>query len=172
MFISLKSLRITLVLILFSSSFLLLISCSNDDGPGLAFDFIDQNLQGTIDGISFTLGEGRAEESISNSEELSINLYDISEDIDDPCDFNFFGEHVRVVFTIPNAVGLYELGDTDEDLARTVTLLNPSGPTNIIALDGAVELLTITSSEVTGRIDARSGSDAVNGNFVVPICIE
>ena len=92
------------VLLAVSSTF---ISCSNDDGDdGPSYEFIDQNLQGAINGKSFELGEGSAEESLFDDQEISFRLYDTSEDISDICGFFGFGNTVSVSFTVPNQVGL------------------------------------------------------------------
>ncbi len=161
--------------LLFSISLLTSISCSSDEDDGPSYDFVNQNAQGTIDGISFNFGEGTAEESLIDASELSIKLYDNSEDFTDVCDFLGFGDFVSVFFSIPNAVGIYELNfnlDGSED-ARTVTLFNPAETLNIIATEGAVEILSISDTEVTGRLDVRAlEGNAVNGNFTVVICQE
>lgn len=157
--------------ILLSSSLLFHTSCSKDDeADGPSYEFIDQNAQGTIDGISFSFQTGN---SFFNDGELSLDLYDESEDITNVCDFFSFGDFVSVFFSIPNTVGVYELSfslDDSED-SRTVTMFNPAKRLNIIATEGAVEILSITDTEVRGRLDVDAGGgDTVNGNFTVTIC--
>jgi len=164
------------VTLLLSFSILFIVSCSKDDEAGSGgYEFKNQNAQGTIDGISFSFGEGTAEDSFFNDGELSIDLFDDSEDITDICDSFSFGDFVRVFFDVPNAVGVYELSFslTDAENGRTVTLFNPANTLNIIATEGAVEILSITDTEVSGRLDVRGGDDdSVNGNFTVTICAE
>ncbi|MEP5613312.1 MAG: hypothetical protein ABJP45_13755 [Cyclobacteriaceae bacterium] len=157
--------------LLLSFSLLFLMSCSKDDeSDGPSYDFVNQNAQGTIDGISFTFAAGTAEKS-NDGEDLSVDFYDITEELTDVCDFFGLGESVTVFFTIPNAVGLYELSfDLSSFDGRTVTLFNPDTFLNIISSEGAVEILSITETQVTGRIDARADDSFVNGNFTLEIC--
>lgn len=148
----------------------LISSCGEDDGTtaGNSFEFLNQNLQGQIDGITFTFGEGRVEASTGN--ELSFDLYDASE-TEAACDL-FFGESVSVFFFVPNEVGVYELSlDLSTFDGQTVTLFNPDGAVNSIASQGAVEIISISETEVTGRIDARlDENSSVNGNFTARFC--
>ena len=171
-----KSLFKSTTLLLLPSFLLFAVSCSKDDeADGPSYEFIDQNAQGTIDGISFSFQTGTAEDSFFNEEELSIDLYDESEDITDVCDFFGFGDAVRVFFSIPNTVGLYELSFSFDDAenGRTVTMFNPAKTLNIIATEGAVEILSISDTEVSGRLDIDAGEgNEVNGNFTVTICLQ
>ncbi|MEP1097104.1 MAG: hypothetical protein ABJG78_18465 [Cyclobacteriaceae bacterium] len=159
--------------LLVSFSLLFLVSCSKDDaadGPG--YEFIDQNAQGMIDGISFTFAVGTSEVR-NDGEDLSVDFYDVTEELTDVCGFFGFGDSVSVFFSIPNAVGVYELSFSLDNLedGRTVTMFNPAKTLNILATEGAVEILSISDTEVTGRIDARAGDgDAINGNFTLTIC--
>lgn len=153
---------------------LLISSCGKDDS-GPSFDFKNQNLQGTIDGLPYTYGEGTVElTTIDGEEELSFDLYHSSEDISEACDFFGFGDHVNVFFFIPAKVGVYQLSfDLSSFDGQTVTLYNPDGSVNNIATLGAVEILTITETQVTGRMDARMDAEnSVNGNFTVEFCPE
>lgn len=147
----------------------LFTSCGNDDEAGPTYSFINQNLQGTIDGIPFTLKGGRFEDGFEENE-ISIDLYDTNEQ-GDICSI-LFGEFVNVFFSIPRAVGLYELSfNLDSFDGRTVTLYNPDNSLNIIATEGAVEILSISDTQVTGRMDVRFDEEnAVNGNFTVELC--
>ena len=166
-----------LLLSILSLSFFLTTTSCDEDDPGSSFEFIDQNLQGTIDGLPYTFGEGTADAvNIDGENELSFDLLDADENFTAVCDLFGFGDEVSILFSTPNEVGLYELFfDLSSFDGQTVTLLNPNGeggvPNNIIASTGAVEILTITDSEVTGRIDARfDGDNTVNGNFTVIFC--
>lgn len=75
-------------------------------------------------------------------------------------------------FTVPNEVGLYKLSfDLGSFSGQTVTLFDQQTVLNTIATTGAIEILTITDTEVTGRVDARADKDNfVNGNFTVSFC--
>ncbi len=159
------------VLVLFS--IILATSCGKDEENGPSYDFIDQNLQGTFDGLTFELKEGVVEETTIEGENLlSFDLYDINEEFTEACDLFGFGDEVNVFFFIPNEVGLYELSlDLSSFSGRTVTILDPSDFTNYIATIGAVEILTITDTEVTGRMDAQvEPGKGINGNFSASFC--
>ena len=147
---------------------LLSFACSDDD-EGPAYDFKDQTLQGLINSKSWAFVDGSAEISAFDESKLSIELGAV--ELEDPCDiFGFSG--LRVFFSIDNEVGLKELNFSFEEEGQTVTLFDPEGTLNIIATAGAVEILSISSTEVSGRIDARSegSDDGVNGNFTVSFC--
>lgn len=137
---------------------------SNDDPT---YSFADQDVEGIIDGQPFNFGEGSARDSPFNEEMLSIKLFDQNEDIADICIFFEAGNEVSVLFDIPNEVGFYELALG----SRTVTLYNPDTERNSLAVFGAVEILNITSTQVTGRIDAQADSQSqINGYFTVELC--
>lgn len=150
---------------------LVLVSCGDDD-DGPSYEFIDQNLQGEINGQTWSFVDGNAEISVFDDTKLSIELG--AEELADPCDvFGLSG--LTVFFSIANEVGLTELNFTFDENGQTVTLYDPDGSQNFIATAGAVEILTITETEVTGRIDARyEGEDgnSVNGNFSVTFCAD
>ncbi len=159
-----KSILITCVLTLL----IFTQSCGSDGESGPSYAFIDQNLQGSINGIPFVYAEGTVELT-GSGDRLSFDLYDTDEIFDDVCAVFGFGEEVSVFFTGANEVGLYELSLE----SNTVTLFDPSETLNVIASIGAVEILTITSTEVTGRIDARlDAGSTINGNFTVVFCEE
>lgn len=148
---------------------LLTLACSDDD-EGPAYEFKDQVIQGQINGKPWSFVEGSAEISPFDDSDLSIELG--AEDLEDPCDI-FGSSGLRVFFTITNKVGLTELNFSFEEGGQTVTLFDPEGTLNIIATTGAVEILSISNTEVSGRIDARyegDSGDGVNGSFTVPFC--
>lgn len=151
---------------------LVVTSCGKDDS-GPSYNFLNQNLQGTIDGISFNSKGGTASDGFEDGD-FSISIYDTNEE-GDVCDV-FSSDNVSIIFSIKAEVGLYELSfDLNSFDGQTVTLLNPNGeggiPQNNIATLGAVEVLTITETELTGRMDARMDAEnSVNGNFTVQFC--
>jgi hypothetical protein len=147
------------------------ISCnSSDDAVSVEVEgFKDQNLQGSIDGISWQAASGRAKTNSFSGDKYWINIIDKT--LADPCsEFNFEGD--RVFFSVPMEVGLYPIEiSSNADDRQTVTLFKSSESLNIIATVGAVEVLTLTDDFMTGRIDAVGGLGSfVNGNFSVPIC--
>ncbi len=141
-----------------------------DDGQG--YDFKDQVIQGTINGKDWEFKQGTA-----GIEESEISIQLSPEEASDPCDVFTRTPDQIVFFTVNAEVGVYELKFDFDDFEdnQTITMLDrdagDGGPLNIIATSGAVEILSVTNTEVTGRIDAReSSSSSINGNFTVQIC--
>lgn len=148
---------------------MLLTACGGDD-EGPSYSFLDQDTQGLINTKSWEVQSGIAQESVVTTGETSIDL--TSSNLTNPCDDFSFGTN-SVFFSAPNAVGIYELVFDFDDFSksRTVTLFDASEVLNVIATEGAIEILTITSDEITGRIDARAdGESFVNGNFTATVC--
>lgn len=152
------------------SSTALLLSCSDDDEKGPSYSFKNQDLQGKIEGGSWTYADGYVETTtIEGVESLSVNL--MLAQVDGACR-NFSIEGDQVFFTVPNEVGVYKLKfDLSTFSGQTVTLFDTETVLNTIATEGAIEILTITDTEVTGRVDARyDKTNYVNGNFTVSFC--
>ncbi|MEO9485434.1 MAG: hypothetical protein ABJG47_18385 [Ekhidna sp.] len=164
----------TIALAIGLCSAILISSCGSDDS-GPDFDFKDQNLQGVIDGLPFVFGEGTVEELTLDGGVLSFRLYHSDELFDDACDF-FSTERVSVTFTTKVATGVTNLFfDINSFDGEFVSLINPSStdgfPLTSLASIGAIEILSITDSEVTGRLDATlDAENTVNGNFTVNFC--
>ncbi|UXX80457.1 hypothetical protein N7E81_05005 [Reichenbachiella carrageenanivorans] len=166
-----------LSVVLFACLVLISFSCSEDEdgGSDSSYEFKEQVAQGTINDKDWTLGSGYA--SSSSNDRLSINLF--GKDFETPCDV-FSDRGVLIFFTLDNKVGVTELKFDFDDLdnSKTATFLDPDaggdfGPLNIIATEGAIEILSVTDSEVKGRLDIRNGGDntsSVNGNFTIDIC--
>jgi hypothetical protein len=146
---------------------ILTMGCDKDD-PKPAYEFKNQTATGEIEGESWVFVEGKAEDA---GENLSFDL--MLDQAEAPCDIFGFPEGDVVFFTIPNAVGLYKLkfslsGGTD---ILTATLFDVEGTLNVVATEGAIEILSITDTQVTGRLDIRSDEDNyINGNFTVTLC--
>ncbi|WP_133259729.1 hypothetical protein [Pseudochryseolinea flava] len=141
-----------------------LFSCKDDDsGPG--YDFEDQDAMGEIDGKEWRYQDGYAD--VSNNE-VRVTLM-VAQDGESGCDV-FLAEGDQVFFTVPAEKGIYKLSLGAD--SRTVTLLSDEEiPDNHIASEGAVEIVSISSTDVKGKIDARSSDDSfVNGDFRVLIC--
>ena len=159
----------------------LAISCKDDDADEKngGYSFKDQDLGGMIGGVLWTQRSGFAQEESYNGEEiLGIDLVETVSS-GEGCTM-FMPEGDYVFFDVPNKVGLYELSiNWDADLAnsteksRTVTLYDgdDKDKINYIATSGAIEILSISETEITGRIDARAEEGTyVNGNFTVALC--
>lgn len=138
---------------------LVALSCS----PG----FIDQDLQGMVNGVEWTYASGFAEESFSDSTKYSIDLYAGDPSGGDVCATGAFS-HIDdyVMFSVPKEVGVYDLGLSQ---GQTVTIY--AGGTNYICVEGAVEIVSVTDTEIVGKLNAKSDNDNyVNGNFTVTLC--
>jgi hypothetical protein len=140
-----------------------MIGCGKDD-PQPTYKFKDQTAAGEIENVAWVFVEGKAE---VNGEELSIDL--MLDQIEAPCDIFGFPEGDFVFFTVPSSVGLYKLSFGSN--SQTATLLESDEFVNIIISEGAIEILTITETEVTGRLDLRfDNTNYINGNFTVDLC--
>jgi len=154
----------SIILTAFTGCLFFFFSCSEDEEtPG--YNFLDQNLQGEIDGTSWIFRTGTAEPSSSMPNQLSIEM--VNEEIIDPCS-QFFFDQEQIFFSVPNQLGLYQL-----DLqSQTVTFFIPPG-SNFIAGEGAIEIQSIDTSNgiVTGRMDVRANDNtSANGNFTLEFC--
>lgn len=153
----------------------MVISCSKDDDDddvsGYQYSFIDQNLQGEIDGKAWVFVAGNAEESSFTEGHLSIDLY--PEALDNPCDWVWDVD--KIIFEIPAEEAIHELyfswGSED---AFTVTFVKDSVvPMNYIAIQGAVEIVNISEMDdtITCRMDVKIDDNTyANGNFSIALC--
>lgn len=146
-------------------------SCK-DDIENSAYNFKDQNLTGKVDNVDWAYQTGYAsQDGTSSGSMLYITLVQGHEG--EGCSASPEGDHV--FFTVPNATGLYKLkfdyNNWDAEDNQIVTLFDEETTTNYFASEGAVEITSITSTEISGRIDARSEEDTfVNGRFTITIC--
>jgi hypothetical protein len=133
---------------------LLLISCSKDsESPSHAFK--DQDAAGEIEGVAWAYGDGYASttgEGASKTLHVTLVLPDEAEG----CDIMPEGDFV--LFSLPAKQGLYtlKLDFNDPENSHTVTLFDSEETMNVIAVKGAVEITSITDTEVVGRLDARA----------------
>lgn len=147
---------------------ILLTSCGGDECPNASFQ--DQTLKGMIGGSAWFLTTGKAEISFFDNDRLSVEL--TIENNPNICDsFNLSGR--TVLFDIDRATGLYVICFKLDRSGSEQTLTIYDGFSNNIVTAGAIEILTITDNELTGRIDGRfDDNNFVNGNFSVPLCGE
>jgi hypothetical protein len=145
------------------------VSCSDDDSDSAGYSFKDQTLTGKIGGEAWTQKSGFSSIGTYLGEtSLSVTLVGTIVDGEEGCDIRETGDNI--FFDVPATVGVYVLSMSSED-PRTATLYDDGDGMNYIATTGAIEILTITDTEVTGRIDARSEeASSVNGNFTVKRC--
>jgi hypothetical protein len=142
-----------------------LTACGGDDDNSPSYKFKDQNAQGKINNTAFAYADGFAD---VDDEEINVTL--TLEQSGDIC--SNMPEGNTVFFTVDNELKVsklyFNLGTFE---GQTVTLFQDEGTLNVIATKGAVEILSVTETEVTGRLDARADSDSfINGNFTVQRC--
>jgi hypothetical protein len=145
--------------------------CGDDDN-GPSYKFKDQNASGEIDNVGWAYEDGFVEidDDGSGGTQLWIEL--TLAQSGEIC--SLVPEGDMVFFFVPNAVGVYKLkfdlsGNSDD--SQTATLFDEDDFGNFIATEGAIEIISITATEVIGRIDARcDGESYVNGNFTVSFC--
>lgn len=140
-------------------------SCrENDSGPG--YNFKDQDAMGEIAGGEWRYQDGYAD---VNGDEINLTLMSAQEDGGRGCDV-FLPEGDQVFFSVPAEKGLYKLGLGVD--SRVVTLLDDEETFNYLAVEGAIEILSISRTDISGRIDARNDEDDnfVNGDFRILIC--
>jgi hypothetical protein len=140
-----------------------LTSCGGDDEASPSYKFKDQTAQGKINDEAFSYGDGYAD---VETDEIRITL--TLPQTEDICDI--MPEGNTVTFYVDNEVKLSKLSFNPNSFeGQTVTLYD--GTTSHIATQGAIEILSVTDTEVTGRLDARSDSETyINGNFTVQRC--
>ena len=161
-------------LTLFSFLSLCLICCGGDDDDGPSYNFKDQDLSGEIDDQAWTYADGFSElTTLEGNEYADISL--VLDQAETSCDIASI-EGNYLFFYVPAEVGVYKLKPVDfsgsfEDNQTVTFLVNEDVPNNVIAQKGAIEVLSITETKITGRMDVRFDDEFfVNGNFEVDRC--
>ncbi|HEX5171373.1 MAG TPA: hypothetical protein VFW11_19485 [Cyclobacteriaceae bacterium] len=143
-------------------------SCGDDEEP--AYSFKNQNLSGKIGNAAWEFGDGYAE--IFGMGDDSQLQFDLFIELDgEGCNVIPVGN--EVLFSVPKKVGVYKLKADLSDMENSlfVNLFEEETTGHNLASKGAIEILTITETEVTGRIDASLDEmNTINGNFAVNIC--
>lgn len=161
---TLKSLMLLIAAVAFS--------CGGDEENGPGYEFIDQDAAGEIGNVSWVYADGFASIVDFGGGEIRVSVDLTLIQDEEGCDI-FIAEGDAFFFSVPNEVGLYKLKmDNVGTDSYTVTLYDDDEATNYLVVEGgAVEILAISGTEVSGRIDARHDSQTfVNGNFTVSIC--
>jgi hypothetical protein len=142
-----------------------LTACGGDDDNSPSYKFKDQNAQGKINNTAFDYADGFAD---VDDEEIRVTL--TLEQSGDIC--ANMPEGNTVFFTVDNELKVTKLNfNLSTWEGQTVTLFQDEGTLSVLATKGAVEILSVTETEVTGRLDARADSDSyINGNFTVQRC--
>ncbi len=173
----LKQLKWSLLLCAALFSTLSFTACGGDDGDDpepedtCVPEFASAVATGSFMGTAYTIVEGTAEEDFADANNYRFNLYGEAV-MGDPCDgFNFDKPKLSIIFSIPKEVGVYNLGVA---AGNTVTFNDATVVNEVnadIATCGGVEILSVTATEITGRIDAFANSTSdLNGTFTVALC--
>ncbi|MBN2041770.1 MAG: hypothetical protein JW864_17170 [Spirochaetes bacterium] len=129
---------IKLVIILFLT--VILFACASSDDTDNNYEFIDQDLQGKIEGTDWTYQSGTAEISMSDSSLLSVRIYNIDPSGGDSCGTSpYLATDDIVMMSFPDETGVYSPGNQ-----WSITLNH--GFTNYVLLDGKFKILTIDTS--------------------------
>ena len=147
-------------------------SCKDDDGEGTHHNFKNQDASGKIANVSWSYQDGYASiYDVGDSKRIEVRL--VLAQTMTGCDISSFAEGDQVFFDLPTVVGVYKLvlDWTPTVNSNTATLLDTEEAEWYIATIGAIEILSISDTEVSGRIDAKADDkNFVNGNFTVSIC--
>lgn len=141
-----------------------IFSCK-DDAETPSYSFKNQDASGKIGNVAWTYADGYAD---IFEGEIDVDLF-LTQDGAEGCDVSSV-DGDRVFFYIPNEVGVHRLNLSLED-GLTVTLFDDEEFMNYVAAEGAIEIVSVSDTEVTGKIDARvDGETFINGNFTVSLC--
>lgn len=137
-------------------------SCSDDEG--FKYEFQDQDASGKIVGDEWTYAYGKARNSIVNGK----NFLDISlmlPQTQEGCNIMLVEDNY-VAFSVPADVDLHKVGSND-----VWAYFTEAGGDHTTVGKGAIEILSITDTYITGRVDIPlNKSNFVNGNFTVVRC--
>ncbi|MFK7946332.1 MAG: hypothetical protein AB8G11_01990 [Saprospiraceae bacterium] len=152
-------------------------SCGDDEpvtNPTCpAPSYQNQVATGSFMADTYTFVDGSAKEDPFDSTHYQITFYGETP-TGDMCDnFNFDLPEDRIIFSLPQQVGTYELGvATGYSVSFNRVVTNNTSAE--IALCGEIEIQTITADRVTGRLDVKvddgSAANFLNGNFDVILC--
>jgi hypothetical protein len=155
---------------IFTLFLVLTFACSKkEEAPAPAYSFKNQDAAGKINNVAWAYTDGYADVSSGQEPFVHVKLF-LAQSNKGCAITNATGN--EVFFGLPAKVGLYNLNfNLSGGTSYTATLFERSTFLNIIAGSGAIEILTLTGTEITGRMDARSDDqNSVNGNFKVAIC--
>lgn len=140
-------------------------SVSVDDGSSGSMTYDTKPTNGVVAGQPWAFVSGVARPSAMDPDRLSISLYGIP--VEDPCGFNF--PEQQVMTSVPTRLGETILGE-GEPMA-TVTFYNSADNSNLISLDGRIEITSYDAQQVSGRIvSVYDDQNQVNGIFSVTMC--
>lgn len=152
---------------------LICASCKEDEADT---GFSDQPMAGKISDLAYTStsGGGQAIDWVFDESRVDITIG--GELVSEPCSYSYDGPVVS--FIVLKEVGTYTLDEdwvSDASVGQYLVYLHPNGNSDpddfIIVSDGAIEILSVTSESISGRVNARyDDQNFVNGSFTVNYC--
>jgi hypothetical protein len=137
--------------------------------------FESTSASGKFRDEAFTVVDGKAEEDPFDSKKYRIELY--GEQNSSKCEFSSNIPSKMIIFSVPKKIGTTNLSFSIRNPQNnyTVTFNYAPEPNNVeaeIAACGKIEILTITSEKITGRIvaDVQTGNNNINGTFEAYFC--
>ena len=150
---------------------ILIMGCKKEDAPQTetpAYEFKNQNLQGEIEGSSWTFLEGEVKASAFTNGEYNLFLRSTSDSNACNAFSNPDADYVTFALTsLEPQLKEINLGTYNAVLYDKETELN------VISVRGAIEILTVDTVArfLTGRAHIYGDEiNEVNGNFTINIC--
>ena len=128
-------------------------------------DYETTTLSGTMAGVAWTFDTGRVVVPTSGS----TYWYDMTSDnLSNACSSSYTGSssHPKILASRSEAPSV---GETELGWGNTVTFYD--GSINYGIITGKIKIDTVTTTEVTGKMYAKSGSNnEINGTFTLSRC--
>ena len=128
-------------------------------------DYETTTLSGTMAGVAWTFDTGRVVVPTSGS----TYWYDMTSDnLSNACSSTYTGSssNPKILFSRSEAPSV---GETELGWGNTVTFYD--GSINYGIITGKIKIDTVTTTEVTGKMYAKSGSNnEINGTFTLSRC--
>jgi hypothetical protein len=141
----------------------LVVGCGGGGGGG-GGPISTQPLAGKIGGQAWTFMTGETIASLSNADELFVNLYPTS--FETCVSFGAPTGVDNVIMIMPRAAGSYSLG-----LSLTATLYDASDNSNYATTNGSLVIDSVTATTISGGLRATyNGDNSVDGQFQAAIC--
>jgi hypothetical protein len=182
-----KKVKLTALVVAFLSVLFITQSCKKDEDEDssnsnsnpsstcTAASFESTSASGQFRGEIFTVVDGMVEEDPFDSEKYRVELY--SEQNTSKCESSSSMPVKMLIFSVPKKTGTTNLSFSIRNPQNnyTVTFNYAPEPNNVeadIAACGKIEILTITSDKITGRIvaDDQTGDNKINGTFEASFC--
>jgi hypothetical protein len=144
----------------FALGLLLVAGC---DGSGDSATISSQTLSGKIGGKAWTFTQGETDPIMSDSSSFWVTLY--ASTFSACATFMPPEDAGTVLLDLPKTAGGFDLS-----MSKTATFFIPP-ETNLAALQGHIQIDTVTSTTITGGAKITyNGDNTVDGQFQVTIC--